>query len=301
MWAEKTQPLDKRSHDRASITRELRHLLSIQSKPSRIETGMAWLDELLGRTLVLVAHPDDECIAFGGLLQRMHEPVVVFATNGSPADPFFWKKHGSREDYAALRRREALASMKAAGVKDVIFLADLPGGEALVDQELFCNLIPAFDLLADIARRRMITALLTLAYEGGHPDHDSCSFLAAQLARFAELPCWEAPLYHRNADGSGTFQQFVTPTGDETEVRLTPQEEQGKRAMCLAYGSQGDFLSHFRLSPEVVRPQIAYDYTRPPHAGKTNYEVWQWSMTAPEVCAAFADFLRTSSARAAKR
>ena len=90
---------------------------------------MAWIDDLLGRTLVLVAHPDDECLAFGALLQRMREPLVVFATNGSPADPYFWQKYGSREAYAALRREEALHSMQAAGVKDVLFLADMPGGE----------------------------------------------------------------------------------------------------------------------------------------------------------------------------
>ncbi len=262
---------------------------------------MAWIDELLGRTLVLVAHPDDECIAFGALLQRMREPVVVFATNGSPADPYFWQKYGSREAYAALRRREALASMSAVGVKDVVFLADLPGGETLIDQELFRNLMPAFDLLGDIVRRRMTTALLTLAYEGGHPDHDSCSFLAAQLAKLAALPCWEAPLYHRDEDGSGTFQDFVARSGEEVEVQPTASEEQHKRQMCLAYASQGDFLSRFRLSPEIVRPQIAHDYTRPPHPGKTNYEAWQWSMTAPEVSQAFADFLRTAAVQSSGR
>jgi len=267
----------------------------------RIETGMAWIDELFGRTLILVAHPDDECVAFGALLQRMREPLVVFATNGSPADPYFWKKHGSREAYAALRRREALASMSAAGVKDVIFLADLPGGEALVDQELFRNLRGAFDLLADIVRRRMISALLTLAYEGGHPDHDSCSLLAAQLARRNELPCWETPLYHRNADGSGSFQDFIERTGEEIDVHPTAEEENRKRQMCQAYASQGDFLSRFQLSPEIVRPQIAYDYTRPPHAGKTNYEVWQWSMTAEEVSRAFSDFLRIAFAQGSGR
>lgn len=262
---------------------------------------MAWIDELLGRTLMLVAHPDDECIAFGALLQRMREPVVVFATNGSPADPYFWQKYGSREAYAALRRREALASMSAVGVKDVIFLADLPGGETLVDQELFRNLVPAFDLLADIARRRMTTCLLTLAYEGGHPDHDSCSFLAAQLARLNKLPCWEAPLYHRNADGSGTFQDFITRSGEEVEVQPTGEEEERKGQMCRAYASQGDFLSRFRLSPETVRPQVAYDYSRPPHAGKTNYEIWQWSMTAQQVSSAFSDFVRAAAAQSSGR
>jgi len=256
---------------------------------------MPWIDELLDRTLVLVAHPDDECIAFGALLQRMREPVVVFATNGSPVDPYFWQAHGSREAYAALRREEALKSMSAAGVHDVIFLADLPGGEALVDQELFRNLVPAFDLLADIVRRRMTTALLTLAYEGGHPDHDSCSFLAAQLAKFASIPCWEAPLYHRDPDGSGTFQEFITRSGEELDVQLTPGEEERKRHMCRAYSSQGDFLSRFGVEREIVRPQIAYDYTQPPHTGGTNYEVWQWKMTAQEVSAAFAEFQRKAA------
>jgi LmbE family N-acetylglucosaminyl deacetylase len=262
---------------------------------------MSWLDELLGRTLVLVAHPDDECIAFGALLQRMREPLVVIATNGSPADPYFWKQHGSREAYAALRRREALESMRCAGVKDVVFLADLPGGEALVDQELFRNLWPAFDLLADMIRRRMVAALLTLAYEGGHPDHDSCSFLAAQLAKLSLLPCWEAPLYHRNPDGTGTYQDFVALTGEEVDVQPTPEEEERKRQMCRAYASQGDFLTHFKLTPEIVRPQIAYDYMRPPHEGRTNYEVWQWNMTAQQVSRAFADFLRSAAAQTAGR
>jgi LmbE family N-acetylglucosaminyl deacetylase len=266
----------------------------------RIEGNMLWIDDLLDRTLVLVAHPDDECIAFGGLLQRMRDPVVVFATNGSPVDPYFWKSYGSREAYAALRQQEALKSMSAAGVKDVIFLADMPGGEVLVDQELFRNLVPAFDLLADLMRRRMTTALLTLAYEGGHPDHDSCSFLAAQLAKFAAVPCWEAPLYHRDDEGGGRFQDFRVRSGEEVDVHPTAAEQERKRQMCAAYSSQGDFLSKFGVAREIVRPQIAYDYTQPPHVGKTNYEVWQWKMTAQEVSAAFADFQRKFAHTTAK-
>ena len=40
-------------------------------KESHRTNQMAWIDELLDHTLVLVAHPDDECIAFGALLQRI--------------------------------------------------------------------------------------------------------------------------------------------------------------------------------------------------------------------------------------
>jgi len=244
---------------------------------------------------VLVAHPDDECISFGSLLQRMREPTVVFATDGSPEDPYFWQKHGSREAYAAMRRKEALECMRVAGVKDLVFLHDLPGGERLVDQELFRNLRGAYQMLVELGQRRMPQALLTLAYEGGHPDHDSCSFLAAQLASRFNTPCWEAPLYHRVADGSGIYQGFIGDSADEVDVKPTAAEREHKRQMCRAYPSQGDFLTHFDVAKEHVRPQPAYDYTKPPHPGKTNYEVWQWKMTAEEVCAAFAEFLRWPS------
>ena len=242
---------------------------------------------------MLVAHPDDECIAFGALLQRIREPVVVFATNGSPQDPYFWKPYGSREAYAELRRKEAYASMQAAGVKDVVFLADKPGGEQLVDQELFRHLRAAFDLLADLVRRRMAQAVLTLAYEGGHPDHDSCSFLAAQLAKHFNIPAWEASLYHRLPEGGEVFQDFIGDAGETVHVKPTEAEKAVKREMCRAYSSQGDFLARFDVANERVRPQPAYNFMQPPHPGKTNYEVWQWSMTAQEVCSAFAESLQT--------
>jgi len=272
---------------RASPTHNLTKRL-----PQHRIIDMAWIEELLGRTLVLVAHPDDECIAFGALLQRMRDPIVVFATNGSPRDPYFWQQYGSREAYASLRRKEALNSLHAAGVKDVVFLPDLPNGEVLVDQELFRNLHSAYVLLSEMVRRRMVQALLTLAYEGGHPDHDSCSFLAAQLGREFNLPVWEAPLYHRLPEGGGVFQGFLADTARAVDARPTAAEQEVKRKMCLAYPSQGDFLVRFDVAREQVRPQPAYDYTRPPHEGKTNYELWQWTMTAQEVCAAFAEFLR---------
>lgn len=65
---------------------------------------MEELQPLLGTTVVLVAHPDDEVIAFGALMQRMNRAVVVFATDGAPRDEYFWKQYGSREEYAGVRQ-----------------------------------------------------------------------------------------------------------------------------------------------------------------------------------------------------
>ena len=183
----------------------------------------------------------------------------------------------------------------------MLFLADMPGGERLVDQELFRNLHTAYELLADIMARRMTAALLTLAYEGGHPDHDSCSVLAAQLAKLASIPCWEAALYHRNEDGSGEFQTFIQASGEQVDVCPTKAEQKQKREMCAAYASQGDFLQKFDVAREIVRPQFAYDYSKPPHPGKANYERWEWKMSAQEVSAAFVEFLEMAARRGAQK
>lgn len=251
--------------------------------------GLDALDPLLGRTLVIVAHPDDETIACGGLLQRMREPVVVFATDGAPEDKYFWGRFGSRENYAAVRADEARAALAAVNVGGVEFLArrsEVP----LIDQLLYRSLAAAFAALSIIVEERSPECLLTLAYEGGHPDHDSVSFLAAQLGRAFSLPVWEAPLYHRTPAGSGAYQQFVEENGGVIEYGVPGEELSAKLRMLACYKSQFEALPSFNTQLERFRPQAVYDYSQRPHAGKLNYELWKWRMTPEEVCAAFVGF-----------
>ena len=167
-------------------------------------------------------------------------------------------------------------------------------GSQLEDQRLFLNLATAYGLLETLARRVRPEAIATMAYEGGHPDHDSCSVLAARLGERLGVPVWEAPLYHRAAgEASPKMQTFVLENGTEAEVEITAEELERKRAMCAEYASQGEILRVFDARREVVRPQVRYDYTRRPHAGPVNYECWQWWMRADEVSAKFAEFLET--------
>jgi LmbE family N-acetylglucosaminyl deacetylase len=251
-----------------------------------------WKTELTGRVLVLVAHADDECVGYGALLQKMREPVLVIATDGAPRDEYFWRRHGSREAYAAVRREEARRAADVVGVCELVLLAEEDA--RLEDQRLFLNLAAAYDLLRKLAERVRPEAIATLAYEGGHPDHDSCSVLGARLGEHLRVPVWEAPLYNRaGGDGRPRVQQFSCESGTEVQVEIAEAELARKRAMCAEYASQGDFLQTFDARREVVRPQARYDYARRPHAGPTNYECWQWWMRAEEVSAKFAEFVES--------
>lgn len=249
------------------------------------------LAPLLGNTLVLIAHPDDEAVGCGALLQRMRDPVVVFATDGAPKDRYFWDKCGTREAYAELRRQEAQAALGLAGVRHVEFLRTADG--YVTDQELFRTLPAAWEALSALVGRYRPQALLTLAYEGGHPDHDSCSFLTSRLARASSLPAWEMPLYFRRSDGAALCQEFRNLNGTEVSLEPTAEERSAKHGMLAAYISQGEVLKQFSQAMEWFRPQAAYDYSRPPHEGVLNYEAWGWPIKGSEVSAAFTAFLQS--------
>jgi len=240
---------------------------------------------LLGRTLVLVAHPDDEVVGCGALLGRMNSSIIVFATDGSPRSSLFWPTYSSREAYAEVRRQEALLVAKRAGAGQVTFLRDQQRNP-IVDQELFRNLPAALEDLRQIVNETRPDVLLTLAYEGGHPDHDGCSFLASITADEFHLAVWEMPLYHRTPVGDLSRQQFLVPGSTEFVYNLSPAEQLEKRAMIDVYRSQQAVLKDFTVTTERFRLLQRYDYSATPHPGVLNYEAWGWPMSGREVTAA---------------
>lgn len=259
---------------------------------------MANLSELLGRTLVLVAHPDDETVGCGGLLQRIVEPVVVFATDGAPRDQYFWGKCGSRLRYQRVREEEARTALGTIGVSEVSFLGADPlvNGEGIADQDLHAHMSEAHRRIAAQIGRLRPDAIVTVAYEGGHPDHDCCSMIAAQVGLSFQIPVWEFPLYHRDSTSNMKYQRFIgSDREDEIVLELAPEELANKQTMLQAYASQHPFLFEFDPRSEIFRPQHAYDYSRPPHAGKLNYEAWGWPITGADVCAAYGSFARHSA------
>ena len=244
---------------------------------------------LLGRTLVIVAHLDDEAGGCGVLLQRISHPIVLFATDGAPDDHWFWESYPSRQAYAAARREEAIAALGVAGVSDVEFIVDdCPGCS---DQHLYRSLPDALHAIEWAVYRHRPTALLTTAYEGGHPDHDACSFLAFIAGQRFQLPVWEMPLYHRIADGRLVCQEFIETTGSEFVVTPSEAERARKSRMLACYLSQHSLSSFVVRQTEQFRRQPEYRYSQPAHEGMLNYEAWQWPIRGIEVSQAFSECL----------
>jgi len=256
------------------------------------------LEPLLGKTMIVVAHPDDEVIACGGLMQQMRQATVLFATDGAPRDQYFWKDYGSREDYAAVRRQEAVTALSSIGAEPM-FLSDLVT-EGIVAQELFRSLNLAFTRMQRVLARNDTDCLLTLAYEGGHPDHDAACFLTWLCGQKTGIPVWEAPLYHRDSEGKPVIQTFHQTTGAEQQIGIEGELLEKKMAMFHSYRSQKLVLGGFRPEIEQFRPMRDYDFTRPPFPWKLNYELWQWSMTGQQVAEAFSELLRENSALATR-
>ena len=247
------------------------------------------LRQLLGTTLVLVAHPDDEVITAGALMQRMKKPIVVYATDGAPRNEYFWRQYGSREAYADVRRKEAVRALGVVGAEAIFLWEHVDGG--IVDQELFLRLPAAVAAFEKIIAQTKPDSLLTIAYEGGHPDHDAVCFIASHVGKCNRIPVWESPLYHRDTNGEPVVQTFPNRNGSELVRAIEGAPLQRKLEMVDAYESQKNVVESFHPEVEVFRPLADYNFSKPPLPWKLNYEFWNWGVSGQSVTAEFASYL----------
>lgn len=133
------------------------------------------------RLLCVVAHPDDECFAFGGALllaaDRGVETSVLCLTDGQAATHRGFAR--SDEELGAMRRQEFAASCK---------VLDVAHGELLSYKDAHLEFAPLAELagvLVPHLRTFRPQVVITFGGEGAlnnHPDHTSVS--AATTAAF---------------------------------------------------------------------------------------------------------------------
>lgn len=257
-------------------------------------------DFLAARVLLVAAHPDDETIGAGGLLQRLNNATVVHVTDGCPLDPRLRSDpyHDAPVAYGSRRRREVLAALTIAAISNrrIVRLG-------LVDQEVANSMAALAVFLARLVRRTHARAIITHAYEGGHPDHDATAFAArgacellsrsgagaerppsnSEALEAAATPALiEMTSYHL---GGETLESArFLPNSNEADTQrlsLTPSERRKKRAMFDCFVSQRSVLAAFDPdADELFRPAPLYDFSVPPHPPPLHYERLGWSSHA---------------------
>ncbi|HZP63035.1 MAG TPA: PIG-L family deacetylase [Terriglobales bacterium] len=235
------------------------------------------------RPLILAAHPDDETIGASVAMTRMREATVVFLTDGAPRDPQYWSPDakGSREDYIAMRKQEALAALSVANVpaERIFWLG-------AIDQEAIENLPALVAAFVEVVSEIQPDIIITHPYEGGHPDHDAAA-LIAWIAVRDDVLRWQPEIlemtsYHLR-DGRCVSGEFLPGTGgEELTLCLSPEERSRKERMIASHHSQRFVLQRFSLDTERLRPAPSYDFTQPPHPGKLWYECLGWPMTGEQ-------------------
>jgi len=243
---------------------------------------LAGHEPICSRLLIVVAHPDDETITFGGQMWRLRDTLLLHVTDGAPRDGQDAQRLGFTElqDYAAARRNELAAALiagEANGVRTVAL--------GVPDKAAFLDLAHLSRQILQWVRCERPAAVLTHPYEGGHPDHDAAAFAvhaAHRLAGPEERPALiEMPFYHARGEQMiaglflpGPTNEVVVPLGDAALVR--------KQSMVDCFRTQREMLYRFPLNPERFRIAPDYDFRQPPHSGVLLYETFGWDIAAAD-------------------
>jgi LmbE family N-acetylglucosaminyl deacetylase len=218
--------------------------------------------------LCVFAHQDDEY----GILARIarecragRRVVCAFLTNGAAYGP------------SSVRDEESRSVLTDAGVKeeDILFLGSRHG---IPDGLLVEHLDRALSMLAEAVRSMDVAEIVTLAWEGGHQDHDAAHLVAVALAQRLQRPCREYPLYRGGRYG---FRALSPLRSGGVVTRLRLREGLGAWSVAWRYRSQrrtwlgllgGSFLRLVVLRREVLHDVDPTHLLHPPHARPLFYE-----------------------------
>lgn len=213
--------------------------------------------------LFVFAHQDDEVAAATRILlarREGHHVICVYLTDGARRVP------------AATRIAESRRALTRLGVTDIHFATfpdgDLPdhGRDALAYLE---SCVPRAD------------EVWTMAWEGGHQDHDASHVIALAYAKRRGVSCREVPLYNGHRSPRRLFR-VMHPVGDGWTKRRIPLRD-GLRVVALLPMYRSQRKTWLGLFPEsllklvVVRHEYVRDadprrLTSRPHDGSLFYE-----------------------------
>jgi N-acetylglucosamine malate deacetylase 1 len=213
--------------------------------------------------LFVFAHQDDEVAAATRILLARREGkrvTCVFLTDGA------------FRVSAATRNEESRRALAKLGVTDLHF-ATFPDGNLPEHADA------ALAFLESAVPRA--NEVCTMAWEGGHQDHDAAHVIALAFARRRGIPCHEVPLYNGHRSPRTLFR-VMHPVGSGWTTRRISLAD-GLRVIALlpVYTSQRktwlgllpeSLLKLVIARHEYVREADARRVTARPHEGLLFYE-----------------------------
>jgi LmbE family N-acetylglucosaminyl deacetylase len=198
-------------------------------------------------------------------------------TDGAPRNV---RPHGfaTSADYAAARRSELAAALSAGGAGRLRTHC-----LNIVDQEAMRYLVFAANSIRELLLQEKPRAVITHAYEGGHPDHDAAAFAVHCACQLIEAPPEIIEMTsHFRQHGIRVIGEFLPGDQPINSFRLNEEELQRKRAMMACFATQSAGLAKFILPFERLRLGPLYDFLRPPHEGELDYETMGFGISAAE-------------------
>jgi LmbE family N-acetylglucosaminyl deacetylase len=223
--------------------------------------------------LFVFAHQDDEIATATHILHLVRSGwtiTCVYLTDGE-----------GRTAKSDVRDEESRKVLGQLGV-DLARVHFLGSVERIPDGRLFEHLDRALQLVEGAVSERP-DEVWTLAYEGGHQDHDACHLVALGFAAARGVPAFEMPLYH-GYGLPGPFFNALAPLRNGapwTSRKIALAEGFRIALLCRHYTSQRK--TWLGLLPEaLLRLAVSRkEWTRPasltrvhdrPHRGKLFYE-----------------------------
>jgi LmbE family N-acetylglucosaminyl deacetylase len=126
--------------------------------------------------------------------------------------------------------------------------------------------------------------VMTLPYEGGHPDHDATAFAVHAACALLRQRRRRAPAilemtsYHAGPGGRVMSEFLPRPGVEVTTLALGEVERALKRRLIDCFSTQKPVLAYFPVEVERFRPAPVYNFTHPPHEGPLHYEAYDWGM-----------------------
>jgi len=237
------------------------------------------------RHLFVFAHQDDEVLC-AGLIQRVSSrgnSRFIWVTNGDGLAPEVGADPG---EYARLREKECVEVLNRLGIRRD--RAEFLGFSEIYIYDMFVEIcqksgktpdaLKFFRRMADDVGKSVSNAspdvVWTVAFQGGHPEHDLTHILTAKsLMKLGEKKGSRPPLVHfPEYEWTILIPARFRPgySGKVYDIHLSEEEISGKRRVIEAYPSQTGLFAKFekvinslgKLAGIVGRRFTAEDFLR---------------------------------------